>query len=143
MGLSTFLVGVLPSYSSIGMAAPVILIVLRLLQGLALGGEYGGAATYVAEHAPQNRRGFHTGWIQTTATMGLFLSLLVILGIRSSLSEEAFMDWGWRIPFLIWVVMLGISVWIRRRLIESPAFRSEGSTVGKGEDRPVETEGDA
>src|SRR3546814_20414014 len=89
MGLSTFLVGVLPSYSSIGMAAPVILIVLRLLQGLALGGEYGGAATYVAEHAPQNRRGFHTGWIQTTATMWLFLSLLVILGIRSSLSERS------------------------------------------------------
>ncbi|MBB5217209.1 MFS family permease [Parapusillimonas granuli] len=123
MGMSTFLVGVLPSYASIGMAAPVILIVLRLLQGLALGGEYGGAATYVAEHAPQNRRGFYTSWIQTTATMGLFLSLLVILGIRTSLGEEAFLDWGWRIPFLISVVLLGISVWIRMQLNESPAFR--------------------
>ncbi|HEY9572621.1 MAG TPA: MFS transporter [Pusillimonas sp.] len=136
MGLSTFLVGVLPSYSSIGMAAPVILIVLRLLQGLALGGEYGGAATYVAEHAPQNRRGFHTGWIQTTATMGLFLSLLVILGIRSSLSEEAFMDWGWRIPFLISVVLLGISVWIRMRLNESPAFRKM-KAEGTGSKAPI------
>src|SRR5690606_24542680 len=122
MGLSTFLVGVLPSYSSIGMAAPVILIILRLLQGLALGGEYGGAATYVAEHAPQNRRGFYTSWIQTTATMGLFLSLLLILGIRSALGEEAFLDWGWRIPFLISAVLLIISVWIRMRLNESPAF---------------------
>ncbi len=123
MGMSTFLVGVLPSYSSIGMAAPVILIGLRMLQGLALGGEYGGAATYVAEHAPQNRRGFYTSWIQTTATMGLFLSLLVVLGIRKSLGEEAFLDWGWRIPFLISALLLGISVWIRMRLNESPVFR--------------------
>jgi len=123
MGLSTFLVGVLPSYSSIGMAAPVILIILRLLQGLALGGEYGGAATYVAEHAPQNRRGFYTSWIQTTATMGLFLSLILILGIRSALGEEAFLSWGWRIPFLISAVLLIISVWIRMRLNESPAFK--------------------
>lgn len=123
MGLSTFLVGVLPSYASIGLAAPVILIILRLLQGLALGGEYGGAATYVAEHAPQNRRGFYTSWIQTTATMGLFLSLLLILGIRSALGEEAFLDWGWRIPFLISAVLLIISVWIRMRLNESPAFK--------------------
>ncbi len=123
MGLSTFLVGVLPSYSSIGMAAPVILIILRLLQGLALGGEYGGAATYVAEHAPQNRRGFYTSWIQTTATMGLFLSLLLILGIRSALGEEAFLSWGWRVPFLISAVLLIISVWIRMRLNESPAFK--------------------
>jgi hypothetical protein len=123
MGLSTFLVGVLPSYSSIGIAAPIILIILRLLQGLALGGEYGGAATYVAEHAPQNRRGFYTSWIQTTATMGLFLSLLIILGIRTALGEEAFLAWGWRIPFLISVVLLGISVWIRMRLNESPAFK--------------------
>lgn len=123
MGLSTFLVGVLPSYASIGMAAPVILIILRLLQGLALGGEYGGAATYVAEHAPQNRRGFYTSWIQTTATMGLFLSLLLILGIRSALGEEAFLNWGWRIPFLISAVLLIISVWIRMRLNESPAFK--------------------
>lgn len=123
MGMSTFLVGVLPSYSSIGMAAPVILIGLRMLQGLALGGEYGGAATYVAEHAPQHRRGFYTSWIQTTATMGLFLSLLVVLGIRKSLGEEAFLDWGWRIPFLISALLLGISVWIRMRLNESPVFR--------------------
>jgi len=122
MGLSTFLVGVLPSYSSIGIAAPIILIVLRLLQGLALGGEYGGAATYVAEHAPQNRRGFYTSWIQTTATMGLFLSLLIILGIRSAMGEEAFLDWGWRIPFLVSAILLAISVWIRMRLNESPAF---------------------
>lgn len=136
MGLSTFLVGVLPSYSSIGMAAPVILIALRLLQGLALGGEYGGAATYVAEHAPQNRRGFYTSWIQTTATMGLFLSLLVILGIRTTLSEEAFLDWGWRIPFLISVVLLGISVWIRMRLNESPAFRKM-KEEGGGSKSPI------
>lgn len=136
MGLSTFLVGVLPSYSSIGMAAPVILIVLRLLQGLALGGEYGGAATYVAEHAPQNRRGFYTSWIQTTATMGLFLSLLVILGIRTSLGEEAFLEWGWRIPFLISVVLLGISVWIRMQLNESPAFRKM-KEEGTGSKAPI------
>lgn len=123
MGLSTFLVGVLPSYASIGIAAPIILIILRLLQGLALGGEYGGAATYVAEHAPQNRRGFYTSWIQTTATMGLFLSLILILGIRSALGEEAFLSWGWRIPFLISAVLLIISVWIRMRLNESPAFK--------------------
>jgi len=122
MGLSTFLVGVLPSYGSIGIAAPIILIVLRLLQGLALGGEYGGAATYVAEHAPQNRRGFYTSWIQTTATMGLFLSLLLILGIRSALGEQDFLDWGWRVPFLISAILLAISVWIRMRLHESPAF---------------------
>lgn len=122
MGLSTFLVGVLPSYSSIGMAAPIILIGLRLLQGLALGGEYGGAATYVAEHAPQNRRGFYTSWIQTTATLGLFLSLLLILGIRSVMGEQAFLEWGWRIPFLVSSVLLIISVWIRMRLHESPAF---------------------
>ncbi len=136
MGLSTFLVGVLPSYSSIGMAAPAILMVLRLLQGLALGGEYGGAATYVAEHAPRNRRGFYTSWIQTTATMGLFLSLLVILGIRTSLSEEAFLEWGWRIPFLISVVLLGISVWIRMRLNESPAFLKM-KEEGKGSKAPI------
>jgi MFS family permease len=123
MGASTFLVGVLPTADSIGLLAPVILIVLRLLQGLALGGEYGGAATYVAEHAPQGRRGFYTSWIQTTATLGLFLSLLVILAVRSSIGEEAFADWGWRIPFLISVVLLGISVWIRMQLHESPAFK--------------------
>ena len=123
MGASTFLVGVLPTADSIGLLAPVILIALRLLQGLALGGEYGGAATYVAEHAPQGRRGFYTSWIQTTATLGLFLSLLVILVVRSSVSEDAFADWAWRIPFLISAVLLGISVWIRLQLAESPAFK--------------------
>ncbi|WP_459614555.1 MFS transporter [Bordetella sp. 2513F-2] len=136
MGLSTFLVGVLPSYASIGIAAPAILIVLRLAQGLALGGEYGGAATYVAEHAPQGRRGFYTSWIQTTATLGLFLSLLVILGIRSAMGEEAFRDWGWRIPFLISVILLGISVWIRLQLNESPTFQRM-KDEGKGSKAPL------
>lgn len=121
MGASTALVGVLPSYESIGVAAPVILIVLRMLQGLALGGEYGGAATYVAEHAPPGRRGFYTSWIQTTATLGLFLSLLVILACRLALGDE-FETWGWRIPFLLSIVLLGISVYIRLQLEESPAF---------------------
>ncbi|ALG74998.1 major facilitator transporter [Azospirillum thiophilum] len=123
MGLSTFIVGILPNYASIGIAAPIILIVLRLLQGLALGGEYGGAATYVAEHAPHGRRGNYTSWIQTTATLGLFLSLLIILGCRVSMSAEDFNAWGWRIPFLISIVLLGISVWIRLMLNESPAFK--------------------
>ena len=123
MGLSTFIVGILPNYAAIGIAAPIILIVLRLLQGLALGGEYGGAATYVAEHAPNGRRGAYTSWIQTTATLGLFLSLLVILGCRVSMSAEDFDAWGWRIPFLISIVLLGISVWIRLMLNESPAFK--------------------
>jgi len=136
MGLSTFLVGVLPSYASIGIAAPTILILLRLLQGLALGGEYGGAATYVAEHAPQGRRGFYTSWIQTTATLGLFLSLLVILGVRTAMGEEAFRDWGWRIPFLISVVLLGISVWIRLQLNESPAFQRM-KAEGRGSKAPI------
>jgi MFS family permease len=122
MGLSTFIVGVLPNYAAIGAAAPVILIALRLLQGLALGGEYGGAAIYVAEHAPQGKRGAYTSWIQTTATLGLFLSLLVILGTRTLLGEDAFNDWGWRIPFLVSIFLLGISVWIRLKLNESPAF---------------------
>jgi len=123
MGTSTFLVGVLPTSDQIGIAAAVILIGLRLLQGLALGGEYGGAATYVAEHAPQNRRGFYTSWIQTTATLGLFMSLLVILFTQQALGREAFADWGWRIPFLVSVLLLGISVWIRLQLQESPAFK--------------------
>src|SRR5687767_13842624 len=121
MGASTALVGMLPSYASIGVAAPIILITLRLLQGLALGGEYGGAATYVAEHAPDGRRGFYTSWIQTTATLGLFLSLLVILTCRLSMGD-AFNEWGWRIPFLVSIVLLGISVYIRLQLQESPAF---------------------
>src|SRR3954451_13861116 len=131
MGMSTFIVGVLPSYARIGIAAPVILILLRLLQGLALGGEYGGAATYVAEHAPQNKRGAYTSWIQTTATLGLFLSLLVILGCRAAMSPADFDKWGWRIPFLLSSALLGISVWIRLKLNESPVFKrmkSEGRT---------------
>ena len=131
MGASTFIVGILPNYASIGIAAPIILIVLRLAQGLALGGEYGGAATYVAEHAPHGRRGAYTSWIQTTATLGLFLSLLVILGCRVSMSPEAFDEWGWRIPFLLSIVLLGVSVWIRMKLNESPAFKrmkEEGKT---------------
>ncbi len=131
MGASTFIVGLLPNYASIGLAAPVILIALRMLQGLALGGEYGGAATYVAEHAPHGKRGFYTSWIQTTATLGLFLSLIVILGMRNALGEKDFGDWGWRIPFLVSIVLLGVSVWIRLSLNESPAFqrmKSEGKT---------------
>ncbi len=129
MGLSTFIVGVLPSYTSIGIAAPIILIALRLVQGLALGGEYGGAATYVAEHAPHGKRGAYTSWIQTTATLGLFLSLIVILVTRNSLGEAVFADWGWRIPFAVSILLLAVSVWIRLSLNESPAFRkmkSEG-----------------
>jgi MFS family permease len=122
MGLSTFLVGCLPSYAQIGVLAPVALISLRILQGLALGGEYGGAATYVAEHAPINRRGYFTSWIQTTATLGLFLSLLVILGTRTYLGEAAFADWGWRVPFLLSAILLGISVYIRLAMSESPIF---------------------
>ncbi len=123
MGLSTFLVGLLPGSASIGIAAPILLIILRMLQGLALGGEYGGAATYVAEHAPQGRRGFYTSWIQTTATLGLFLSLIIILGIQNYLGKEAFAAWGWRIPFLISALLLGVSVWIRLKMNESPAFK--------------------
>jgi MFS family permease len=131
MGLSTFIVGVLPTYSSIGVAAPIILIGLRMLQGLALGGEYGGAATYVAEHAPHGKRGAYTSWIQTTATVGLFLSLVVILGVRTWLGEKDFADWGWRIPFLLSIFLLAISVWIRLSMNESPAFKKmkeEGKT---------------
>jgi len=123
MGVSTFVVGILPTANQIGIAAPIILIILRLLQGLALGGEYGGAATYVAEHAPQGRRGFYTSWIQTTATLGLFLSLLVILFTRTIIGEQDFAAWGWRIPFLLSILLLGISVWIRLQLQESPAFQ--------------------
>jgi MFS family permease len=123
MGSSTFIVGILPNYASIGIIAPVVLIVLRLLQGLALGGEYGGAATYVAEHSPHHRRGAYTSWIQTTATLGLFMSLLVILGCRASMSADDFNAWGWRIPFLVSILLLAISVWIRLMLNESPAFR--------------------
>ncbi len=131
MGLSTFIVGVLPNFATIGWAAPVILIVLRMLQGLALGGEYGGAATYVAEHAPADKRGAYTSWIQTTATLGLFLSLMVILGTRTIVGEEAFADWGWRVPFILSIALLAVSVWIRLSMNESPAFKKmkeEGKT---------------
>ena len=123
MGLSTFFVGVLPGYATIGVAAPTILIALRLLQGLALGGEYGGAATYVAEHAPQGKRGLYTSFIQITATFGLFLSLLVILGTRLGMGTEGFEAWGWRIPFLISSLLLIVSVYIRMQLSESPVFQ--------------------
>ena len=135
MGVSTFIVGLLPSYASIGIAAPIILISLRLIQGLALGGEYGGAATYVAEHAPMGKRGYFTSYIQTTATLGLFLSLLVILGCRTALGPE-FDEWGWRIPFLLSIVLLGISVWIRLQLNESPVFLKM-KEEGKGSRAPL------
>ncbi len=135
MGASTFIVGILPTSDQIGILAPILLIVLRMLQGLALGGEYGGAATYVAEHAPHGRRGFYTSWIQTTATAGLFLSLMVILFtqeiLKANYGPTAFADWGWRIPFLISIVLLGISLWIRLQLNESPAFakmKAEGTS---------------
>ena len=131
MGASTFLVGILPSYASIGVAAPILLVVLRLLQGLALGGEYGGAATYVAEHAPEGKRGLFTSFIQTTATLGLFAALGVVITIRTLIGEAAFADWGWRIPFLISIILLGVSLWIRLQLEESPVFKQmkeEGTT---------------
>ncbi|QEH76946.1 MHS family MFS transporter [Sphingomonas sp. C8-2] len=131
MGLSTFAVGLLPSYAQIGVAAPVILVGLRLLQGLALGGEYGGAATYVAEHAPNNRRGLYTSWIQTTATLGLFAALLVVIGVRRLIGEDSFADWGWRVPFLVSMILLAVSMWIRLQLAESPVFqkmKDEGKT---------------
>ncbi len=131
MGLSTFLIGCIPSYESIGIFAPILVLVLRLLQGLALGGEYGGAATYVAEHSPAERRGFWTSWIQTTATIGLFVSLLVIIAVKGSMTESAFGDWGWRVPFWISIIMVGISIVIRMRMSESPLFakaKAEGKT---------------
>jgi MFS family permease len=131
MGLSTFLVGLLPSYASVGILAPILLVTLRLLQGLALGGEYGGAAIYVAEHAPDRRRGLHTSFIQTTATLGLFAALLVVIATRTIMGEEAFAAWGWRLPFLVSIVLLAVSMWIRLQLEESPVFRqmkAEGTT---------------
>ena len=136
MGVSTAIVGLLPGYATIGVAAPVILITLRLLQGLALGGEYGGAATYVAEHAPRNKRGFFTSWIQTTATLGLFLSLLVILACRTALGTEAFEAWGWRIPFLLSILLLIVSVYIRLQLSESPVFQKM-KAEGKASKAPL------
>jgi MFS family permease len=131
MGGATFAVGLLPSYASVGVAAPVLLLTLRLLQGLALGGEYGGAATYVAEHAPRGKRGLYTSWIQTTATLGLFTALLVVIGTRTYMGEDAFKAWGWRIPFLVSIVLLAVSLWIRMQLAESPVFlqmKSQGTT---------------
>ncbi|HEY0436067.1 MAG TPA: MFS transporter, partial [Phenylobacterium sp.] len=131
MGLSTFAVGLLPGYAEWGVAAPVALIAMRLIQGLALGGEYGGAATYVAEHAPEGKRGLYTSWIQTTATFGLFLSLIVIILVRTRIGEDAFKAWGWRVPFLVSSVLLAVSLWIRLRLNESPVFQKmvdEGTT---------------
>jgi MFS family permease len=123
MGLSTFTVGLLPDYKQIGVAAPIALVVMRLIQGLALGGEYGGAATYVAEHAPEGKRGLYTSWIQTTATLGLFLSLIVIIAVRTQLGEDAFKAWAWRVPFLVSLVLLLVSLWIRLKLHESPVFQ--------------------
>jgi len=122
MGISTFVVGLLPGYATLGIAAPVLFIICRLVQGLALGGEYGGAATYVAEHAPHGRRGFYTSWIQTTATVGLFLSLIVVLVLRLNMTPAQFAEWGWRVPFLLSIILLGVSIWIRLQLEESPAF---------------------
>jgi len=133
MGLSTFAVGFLPSYASIGVAAPIILVALRLLQGLAVGGEYGGAATYVAEHAPNRKRGLYTSFIQTTATSGLFIALLLVIGLRGLMGEEAFASWGWRVPFLVSILLLAVSLWIRLQLAESPVFRrmKEAGTTSK------------
>jgi MFS family permease len=131
MGVGTFFIGVLPSYAQWGIAAPIVLIALRLVQGLALGGEYGGAAIYVAEHAPPGKRGYYTSWIQTTATLGLFMALLLILAIRTIMGEAAFADWGWRIPFLLSLLLLIVSIWIRLKLSESPVFqrmKEEGRT---------------
>ena len=123
MGFSTFAVGLLPSYKTAGVLAPIMLVTLRVLQGLALGGQYGGAATYVAEHAPDNKRGLYTSFIQTTATLGLFATLLVVIGTRSQIGEAAFADWGWRIPFLASILLLGVSLWIRLQLNESPVYQ--------------------
>ncbi len=136
MGLSTALVGILPTYATIGFWAPVILVFLRLAQGLALGGEYGGAATYVAEHAPPGKRGAFTSWIQTTATLGFFLSLAVILGVRQLMSPESFASWGWRIPFLVSILLLGVSIYIRMKLHESPVF-AEMKAQGKTSKAPL------
>ena len=136
MGVGTFFIGVLPSYAQWGIAAPIVLIALRLVQGLALGGEYGGAAVYVAEHAPRNRRGFYTSWIQTTATLGLFMALLLVIGIQNTMSAEAFGDWGWRVPFLLSAVLLMVSIWIRLSLNESPVFQRM-KDEGKASKRPL------
>jgi MFS family permease len=136
MGVSTFAVGLLPTFASIGWIAPILLVSLRLLQGLALGGEYGGAATYVAEHAPDHRRGYATSWIQTTATLGFFLSLAVIGASRITIDAREFADWGWRIPFLLSFILLVFSVYIRLKLQESPVFKRM-KEEGKGSDSPL------
>ena len=136
MGLGTFFIGVLPGFATWGIMAPVVLIGLRLVQGLALGGEYGGAAIYVAEHAPPGKRGYYTSWIQTTATLGLFMALLLILGIRTLMGEADFGDWGWRIPFLLSAVLLAVSIWIRLKLNESPLFQRM-KDAGKTSKRPL------
>jgi len=136
MGIGTFFIGVVPGYATWGILAPIVLIGLRLVQGLALGGEYGGAAIYVAEHAPSNKRGYYTSWIQTTATLGLFMALLLILGIRTAMGETEFGDWGWRIPFLLSAILLAVSIWIRLKLNESPLFRRMVEE-GKQSKRPL------
>jgi MFS family permease len=136
MGIGTFFIGVLPGFATWGIMAPIVLIALRLVQGLALGGEYGGAAIYVAEHAPSNKRGYYTSWIQTTATLGLFMALLLILGIRTLMGEAAFSDWGWRIPFLLSAILLAVSLWIRLKLSESPLFQRMVDE-GKQSKRPL------
>jgi len=136
MGFGTFFIGVLPGFATWGIMAPIVLIGLRLVQGLALGGEYGGAAIYVAEHAPANKRGYYTSWIQTTATLGLFMALLLILGIRTAMGETEFGDWGWRIPFLLSAILLAVSIWIRLKLNESPLFRRMVDE-GKQSKRPL------
>lgn len=136
MGGSTFLIGLIPSYASIGYAAPILVLILRLVQGLALGGEYGGAATYVAEHAPKGKRGFFTSWIQTTATLGLFLSLGIIVLAKNIIGAEAFADWGWRIPFLLSILLVGVSIYIRLKMHESPMF-TKLKTEGKVSKNPL------
>jgi MFS family permease len=136
MGIGTFFIGVLPGYATWGIMAPILLIAFRLIQGLALGGEYGGAAIYVAEHAPPGKRGYYTSWIQTTATLGLFMALLLVLGVRTAMGEEAFGDWGWRIPFLLSAVLLVVSIWIRLKLNESPLFQRM-KAEGKASKRPL------
>ncbi len=136
MGIGTFFIGLLPSYASWGILAPIVLIALRLVQGLALGGEYGGAAIYVAEHAPSNKRGYYTSWIQTTATLGLFMAILLVLGVRTWMGEAAFGDWGWRIPFLLSAILLAVSIWIRLKLSKSPLFQKMVEE-GKVSKRPL------
>ncbi|HTX55401.1 MAG TPA: MFS transporter [Candidatus Baltobacteraceae bacterium] len=140
MGLSTFLIGIMPTYSHIGFWAPLILVVLRLLQGLALGGEYGGAAVYVAEHSPDSQRGYYTSYIQTTATVGFFVSLLIVLGTRLGMGEAAFAAWGWRIPFLLSIVLVAMSLYIRWSLRETPLFRRLKES-GKASAQPLRDTG--